>query len=778
MNERIFKVLEFDKVKHHVQSLAACGLGQSRLNDLSPYPTPEDAESELSAVDEALQLLLRLGPLPFGGVTDVTTQLQKSAIGGVLSTAELNAVVDFIYGGRRIRQAVESAADLIAMPIHKEMAVELFDARQTETEIRQAVAEDGTVHDHASPELRRLRTSRKQLESSVRNQLDGMLRSHQKYLQDPVIAMRGNSFCLPVRVDFKNQVPGIVHDYSASGATVFIEPQAVVEASAKARMVAMDEEREVERILQRLSALVATVEQELLRNVAILGQFDVWFAKASYARKEHCERPTIRRDGVWSLRKARHPLIARDVAVPVDLALGDTFQMLIITGPNTGGKTVALKTAGLLTLLAMSGCFIPTEQPSDVGWCDNIFADIGDEQSIEQSLSTFSAHMRSIVGMMEAVTRDSLVLLDELGAGTDPAEGSALSIAILNHLKAWGARVIATTHYAELKGYAFREPLAINASMEFDVQTLRPTYRLMVGVPGRSNALAIATRLGLPKHIVEDAKRFIHSDDIRVEDLIGMMESARREAEELRSQALRERNAAELIRRDLETRLHMLDTETERVRDKARAEATELVEKATSEATRIIQELRSRQSLGVHKDHELVALRKQLEGALPVDNHRTTRRKKSSELISVGSTVQVLSLGQKGEVLERSEDGKDLTIQLGLLRTKVKASDVELLQGVEEPQSTKSVRRGMPKSMPLQLDIRGETVDEAVPRVDKYLDEAVMNGLARVTIIHGKGTGALRDGVRRYLGRHTHVKTWATGGPGEGGDGATVVEVR
>lgn len=777
MDARILKILEFDKVKQQIQSCAVCSLGRNRLADLAPYAKPAEAEAELQTVDEALQFLLRLGPLPYGGITDIEGQLQKAAIGGVLSTVELNAVIHFIYGSRHVRHAVESALDAVEIPHLRELATELFDARQTEVEIREAVAEDGTVFDSASPELRRLRQARKQLESGIRNQLDNMLRSQQKILQDPIIAMRGNSFCLPVRVEFKNQVPGIVHDYSASGATVFVEPQAVVEASAKVRMIAAEEEREVERILQQLSALVAGVSQELLRNVEVLGQFDAWFAKADYARREYCERPTIREDGVWTLRKARHPLIARGVSVPVDLTLGGAFQMLIITGPNTGGKTVTLKTVGLLTLLAMSGCFIPTGQPSEIGWCDNIYADIGDEQSIEQSLSTFSAHMKSIVGMMESVSRESLVLLDELGAGTDPAEGSALSIAILDHLKGWGARVVATTHYAELKGYAFREPQAMNASMEFDVQTLRPTYRLMVGVPGRSNALAIARRLGLSEHIVENAKKFIHSDDIRIEDLIGKMETARREAEEMRAQVQVDRDIAQAHRRSLEDRVNALDAETDKIRERARLEAQEVVGKASAEANRIIQELRGRQSSGLSKDHELVALRKQLEEAGPGQANPLTRRRKASETIHVGSTVQVLSLGLQGEVLEQSDGGKELTVQLGLLRTKVKASDVEWVKGVVEAQGVKTVRRGMPKSMPLQLDIRGETVDEALPRVDKYLDDAVMNGLARVTIIHGKGTGALRDGVRRYLGRHTHVKTWAPGGPGEGGDGASIVEV-
>ncbi len=784
MNQRTLETLEYAKVKSQMRDLAACSLGKARIDAMVPFTVKDDAEHELAVVDEALQMLYRFGPLPFGGVTDIRSALRKAEIGGVLGTDELNRIVDFIQGGRRVRQALQVEPEQLDVPRLRQTALQLFDARKTEEEIRKAVGDDGTVWDHASPELARLRNQRRQLESRMRQQLEQMLRSHARYLQDPVIAMRGNNLCLPVRLEYKNQVQGIVHDVSASGATVFVEPQSVVESGARVRGLLVEEEREVERILQKLSGLVAEVAEELGENVAALGEVDQWFAKAAWARKEDCERPVLRQDGVWILRHARHPLIAKAQAVPIDLSLGDHHQMLIITGPNTGGKTVTLKTVGILTLLAMSGSFLPSRQPCDIGWCDDIFADIGDEQSIEQSLSTFSSHLRNIVQMFRQVTMNSLVLLDELGAGTDPAEGAALSMAILDHLKALGAKVVATTHYAELKVYAMNDSALINASMEFDVETLQPTYRLRLGVPGRSNALAIAQRLGLHASIIEQARAYVRTDDARIDALIESMEKAQRETERLHREADIAKRNVKALEAELERREAEFHTETDKLRQQAAAEARTIVERAKQESERIIRELRSRRDSGQVKDHELVELRKGLESALPRELERIVKKVRQREQIKVGAIVRVASLGQKGEVVEMSDDGETLTVQLGLLKMKVKQSDIELLQNADGSNSSgaaaggRSVKRGLPRQMSLQLDIRGETVEEAISRIDKYLDDAVMNGLARVTIVHGKGTGALRDGVRRYLSRHAQVKEWIRGGPGEGGDGATLVTLQ
>lgn len=784
MDQRTLETLEYAKVKSQIRDLAACSLGKTRIDAMVPYTVKDDAEYELAVVDEALQMLYRFGPLPFGGVTDIRSALRKAEIGGILGTDELNRIVDFIQGGRRVRQGLQVEPEQLDVPRLRQTALQLFDARKTEEEIRKAVADDGTIWDHASPELARLRNQRRQLESRMRQQLEQMLRSHARYLQDPVIAMRGNNLCLPVRLESKNQVPGIVHDVSASGATVFVEPQSVVESGVRVRGLLVEEEREVERILQKLSGLVAEVAEELAQNLVALGKVDQWFAKAAWARKEDCERPVLREDGVWILRHARHPLIAKGQAVPIDMSLGDHHQMLIITGPNTGGKTVTLKTVGILTLLAMSGSFLPSRQPCDIGWCDNIFADIGDEQSIEQSLSTFSSHLRNIVQMFRKVTMNSLVLLDELGAGTDPAEGAALSMAILDHLKALGAKVVATSHYAELKMYAMNDSAAINASVEFDVETLQPTYHLRLGVPGRSNALAIAQRLGLQASVIEQARAYVRTDDAHIDALIQSMEKAQRETERLYREADIAKRNGEALEVELRRREAEFYSEADKQRQQAAAEARTIVERAKQESERIIRELRSRRDSGQVKDHELVELRKGLESALPREVERIVKKARQRAEIKVGAIVRVASLGQKGEVVDMSDDGETLTVQLGLLKMKVKQFDIELLQNADGSSSSgaatggRSVKRGLPRQMSLQLDIRGETVEEAILRIDKYFDDAVMNGLSTVTIVHGKGTGALRDGVRRYLSRHAQVKEWVRGGPGEGGDGATVVTLQ
>jgi DNA mismatch repair protein MutS2 len=532
-----------------------------------------------------------------------------------------------------------------------------------------------------------------------------------------------------------------------------------------------------------LSAVVADVAEALERNAQLLADLDAWFAKALYAKAEGASAPRLSEDGVWRIRNGRHPLLPRNTAVPLNLELGSEFRVLVITGPNTGGKTVALKTVGLLTLMAMSGCLIPADEGTEIGWCDAVYVDIGDEQSIEQSLSTFSSHMRNIVSMLQRVTERSLVLLDEIGAGTDPAEGAALAMAILTHLREVGCTVMATTHYAELKAYAFNEPGVCNASVEFDPETLRPTYRLIVGVPGRSNALAIARRLGLPESILARARAAMGHDEVRLDAMLARVEQARREAEQAQAAASAARAEAEALRREWEARREALEAEETRLRNEAVREARRIVESARAEAERVIQELRARQKAGGAKDHELVALRKALEDAMP-EALPTQRRSDSdassrSKPLEVGAIVRVLSVGQKGEVVDVSGDGREATVQLGGLRMKVAKDQLEVLEPARKPVATvTSVRPRIDKPVRLELDVRGYTLEDALLAVDKYLDDAVVSGLARVHIIHGKGTGVLRDGIRRHLNRHPQVASWAPGGPGEGGDGVTVVEVR
>lgn len=777
MLERSLRALEFEYIQEQIAQFAMSSLGKSAALQMQPFANQAEAESELGAVDECLRCILRAGAPPFGGITDITSDLRRAQVGGTLSADRLLAVAQLIHGGRAFRQYVERSTELIELVHLPRLLERMVDARRTEQEIRSAIDDDGQVLDNASPTLHRLRGERRRAEGEVKTVLDRLLRSSQKLLQEPIVAMRGSYFCLAVRVEHKNQIRGIVRDVSSSGSTVYIEPQAVVDISNKVREIELLEEREIERILLELSQVVAAVAEELRVNVDVLQTVDRWFAKAAYAKATGAKRPTLT-DGVWRLYGARHPQLNRD-AVPVHVTLGESFRLLIVTGPNTGGKTVTLKTIGLLTLMAMSGCFLPTERESEIGFCSDIFVDIGDEQSIEQSLSTFSSHMKNIIQMLSNVRRDSLVLLDELGAGTDPAEGSALAIAILNRLSAVGCRVIATTHYAELKGYAFQNDAAMNASMEFDVESLRPTYRLLVGVPGRSNALAIASRLGLPQDILDEARVHVAETDVHVEALIGKLEEARREAELAQREAEEEREATERLRRAWEEKSQRLDADAEAVRTRARTEATALVERAQQESEKIIQELRSMRTTAGVKDHHLVELRKSLEGLVPEQQPaRRGKSTKSKPKLTVGSRVRVISLGQKGDIVDVSSDGSAATVQLGLMRMKVGAGDLEVLQEKREEQTVRHTRQGMAKDIRMELDVRGETAEDALLRIDKYLDDAVVTGLARVVIIHGKGTGALRNAIRRHLQHHPQVKSSVPGSHGEGGDGATVVTVR
>ncbi|MDI9260563.1 endonuclease MutS2 [Alicyclobacillus sendaiensis] len=775
MDERALDALEYDDVRGEIAQCAQTSLGQARASAMVPFAGRAEAEAELARLDEAVRMLYRVGAPPFAGIEPLQEVVERARRGGTISADEANRLARCIAGMRAMRQFVERAAEGGDFPLLASAVAPMVDLRRTEQEIRQVVDEDGQVLDHASLTLLRLRDERRRREAEIRAVLERLLRTQAKYLQEPVIAMRGDHYCLPVRVEHKSQIPGMVRDVSSSGSTVYIEPRAVVELSERVRELEVLEEREVERLLYQLAAAVAQVADEFLRDLDVAGEMDFLFAKAAYARRVDGKRPRLT-EGVWRLHGARHPKLRRD-AVPIDVELGDRFRLLIITGPNTGGKTVTLKTIGLLTLMGMSGLFLPTKRESDIGFCSHVFVDIGDEQSIEQNLSTFSSHMRRIIDMLERVTPDSLVLLDELGAGTDPAEGSALAIAILDHLASVGARVVATTHYAELKGYAFRNPAAQNASMEFDVETLRPTYRLLMGVPGRSNALAIAERLGMPKEILERARSHVAESDIHVEELIGKLESASRAAERMRDEAERALQEARDQQAHLAREKAAWEASKDAMREKAAREAREVIEQARREADAVIREIRSLRDKAVVKDHELVELRKRLEAAEPEEKRATSRRRGHAE-VRPGQRVRVLSLGQKGDVVEVAQDGRAAVVQLGAMRMKVDARDLEVV-GDAEPVAAPSVTRiGSAKDVRMELDVRGETVDDALSRIDKYLDDAVVAGISRVVIIHGKGTGALRNAIRRYLRDHPHVKSSAPAGPGEGGDGATVVHVR
>jgi DNA mismatch repair protein MutS2 len=619
----------------------------------------------------------------------------------------------------------------------------------------------------------------------VREKLEGMVRSSttQKMLQEALITVRNDRFVIPVKSEYRSSFGGIVHDQSSSGATMFIEPEQVVQMNNKLRELRIQEEREIEKILQRLTAGVAEHTDPLESNVDLLGQLDFLFAKARLAREMKGSLPAMNGKGYLRIRRGRHPLIAIENAVPLDVELGGSYSAIIVTGPNTGGKTVSLKTVGLLSLMAMTGLFVPAEDGSELCVFDAVFADIGDEQSIEQSLSTFSSHMTNIIGILKKMTPRSLVLLDEVGAGTDPAEGSALAIAILENIRAMGCRLIATTHYSELKAYAYDRQGVINASMEFDVETLRPTYRLLVGVPGRSNAFAIAERLGLSRRVIEDARVQVTEEDQRVESMIAKLEEHRIAAEHERREAERLRRETEEIRRELTEEKRKLHEQRDRWLAEAERQAADAVAKAKREAEAIIADLRKQamEEGASIKEHKLIEAKRKLDETAPKPRKPSAAASgaRAKAQVSVGDEVKVVSLGQRGHVVERQADGA--VVQLGIIKMKVALTDLEPV-GASSPsrqqKSVATVKRTRDENVRTELDLRGSNVEEAIVEVDRFLDEAIMANLSQVYIIHGKGTGVLRTGIQDYLRRHKHVRTFRIGAFNEGGLGVTVAELK
>ncbi|MGZ4107293.1 MAG: endonuclease MutS2 [Tumebacillaceae bacterium] len=781
MNERVLRVLEYDKIRDRVEKYASCSLGKARAQELFPSSVLHEVEAWQQATAEGTSVYRLRGLIPLGGIHDVRGPLRRTSLGGSLNARELADVADTIMAGRRLKKFLQDTNDMEPLPQIMELCESIPELRDVEEEIRSCIDDDANVRDTASQELRRIRGEIRTNNARVKEKLDSMLRSahYQKMLQENLVTQRNGRYCVPVKVEYRGSFDGIVHDQSASGNTLFIEPAAVVQMSNKLRELEIQEVREIDRILSRLSGEVGQHAHELLAAQESLAELDFIFAKAQYGNELKAVRPEVNEEGIVKVKRGRHPLIDPKKVVPSDLRLGEDFLLLVITGPNTGGKTVTLKTFGLLTLMAMSGLHIPADEGSVVSTFDEVFADIGDEQSIEQSLSTFSSHMTNIVKILEEVDFRSLVLFDELGAGTDPTEGAALAMSILDFLQKRGVRTVATTHYSELKGYAYNEPNAINASVEFDVQTLSPTYRLLIGVPGRSNAFAITERLGLRRDIIDSAKSRLTTEDIEVDTLIRKLEQNQITAEQ-------ERRAAEELRREMEQMKAAFEQEREqffaqkdRLMQQAEHEARKAVERADKEAKEIIEELRriAAEERGQVKEHRLIEMRKELEKAAPSLKREPSRKAKpAARELQVGDHVSVVHLGQKGHIIEIK--GKDVMVQIGSMKTKLKKDQLELLAPTPKPTRTVVTRKEDPKHVSMELDLRGNNIEEGIIRVDKYIDDAILTGMSVVHIIHGKGTGVLRNGIQEYLKSHRYVKSFRYGGEYEGGNGVTVVTLK
>lgn len=782
--ERTLRLLEFDKVKGEVAHLATTQLGREKAETLEPSFDRKQVDEALQATDEALHALRIKGDPPFGGIQDIRSLVMRARVNSRLDGPELVAVADTLSGGRKLKQYLRQVAQEKESPLLSRLEEAIAPLKEVEEAIRSSLDPQGEVLDEASPALAQIRHRIKNLEQRIRARLEEMVRSPswQKMLQEPIFTIRNDRYCLPVKAEYRHAFKGLIHDESASGATLFIEPEGIVTLSNELNEAKRAEEKEVDRILRQLTAQIGKESDRLAENLEALAELDFIFAKAYYARKIKGVLPRINEKGYFKLLNARHPFIPEGEVVPNTIELGGAYTCLVITGPNTGGKTVTLKTLGLLTLMACSGLFVPAEEGTEVA-VSPVYADIGDEQSIEQSLSTFSSHMCHIVRMMGQVEANSLVLLDEVGAGTDPAEGAALAMAILDAMIQKGARVVATTHYGELKAFAYTRPGVINASVEFDVDTLQPTYRLLLGVPGRSHALYIAAKLGLDREIIDQAQRWIKGDERRIDQLLQDLEKSRKQAEQEKMAWQKRKEEAERLREELAKERAALEKEKERLLAQARQEAEEKMDRLLKEAESLISQLRQLQQEGHRvKEHQLIEAKSRLN---QLDDEISAPHRSVSPSPSLDATVKafrpgdevyVEPFGQKGFVLEKLTD-QEYLVQIGLIKTKVKAKDLKKVKEESAKQKVTIVNTPV-KTVGLELDVRGQTAEEAMAAVDKYLDDCLLAGYHQVYIIHGKGTGQLRKSIQAFLRNHKRVKEFRLGNVGEGGSGVTVVTLR
>lgn len=791
MDRKNMEKLELDKIKEEIKRYAATIPAREMILNLSPVPDLTYVKERLREVTVARELAGEFGLPPFGGIRDLRGILEKLEKGIVLNLQELVDIKDSLGGFRSLKRyfndildnTVEGLVEKYYSPITSR-GEELIILQELEKELERCLDEHGDLKDSATPALARIRSEIARTANRIREKMDSIIKSpqFQVMLQDNLITRRRERYVVPVKSEYRNQFKGIVHDQSASGMTLFMEPLAVVQMNNRLSELEAEEEQEIYRILTMLSEKAGEYIYELERNLEIATFLDFSFARAEYSRQIDGVEPEMNDEGVVDIIKGRHPLL-REKAVPIDIYIGENFRTLIITGPNTGGKTVALKTVGLFVLMAQCGLHVPAAQETRLAVFRDVFVDIGDEQSIEQNLSTFSSHMTRIKDFLLRAGRNSLVLIDELGAGTDPGEGAALGIAILNRLKKKKAVTIVTTHYSQLKNYAFEEEGVENASVEFDLQTLEPTFRILMGIPGGSNAFAIARRLGIPEEIVDEASNYLSADELRVDNIISELSLERdrylRLKEEVRA---KEEKIDSLIRKYDELTLK-LEKEREKIIREAREEAASILEEARRETRNILQDLKRSDFLNRseidRKGNELHHQLKELEESL-LTREREEDKKRIDQEIQVGDEVRLLSTGSRGQVLSIDEERKEATVQAGIMTIRVSLED---LIKAEMPETGKKemVRRYRVRKterVSPSLDLRGKRYEDAQRILDKYLDDVFLAGLKQVEIIHGKGTGALRKAAQEILDKHVHVESYRLGLEGEGGYGVTIVKIR
>lgn len=786
MQDKVLKVLEFTKVREQLLEHAASSLGKEKIANLVPSTDFDEVVKLQAETDEGATVYRIKGNIPLSGIYDIRPHIKRSIIGGVLSPHELMQISSTIYASRQMKRFIEEIdEERTEIPILKEQVDQIIPLTNLEHVIKQAIDESGEVLDGASELLRTLRHQLRSNEARVREKLESMIRSSsaQKMLSDAIITIRNDRFVIPVKQEYRGHYGGIIHDQSSSGQTLFIEPQVIVQLNNQLQDIRVKEQLEIERILTELSAKVAEFANELQIIVKILANLDFIFAKARYGKKIKATMPIINNEGRIALYQARHPFIPLDEVVANDILLGEDYTTIVITGPNTGGKTVTLKTLGLCSLMAQAGLQVPAQDGSELAVFGAVYADIGDEQSIEQSLSTFSSHMVNIVDILNRVDDNSLVLFDELGAGTDPQEGAALAISILDEVYRIGARVVATTHYPELKAYGYNREGVLNASVEFDVETLSPTYKLLLGVPGRSNAFEISQRLGLNERIINNARSYISEDTNQIDNMIASLEESKHQAEIEQQEALDFLRQAEKLHKDLQKQMLEFYEKKDSMLEKAAAKAAEIVDEAKKEAEQVIRDLRKMRTEkhAEIKEHELIDAKKRLEKAVPemTKSAKLTNKKSKKQQYLPGDEVRVLTFDQRGTLVEKVS-ADEWQVQMGILKMKVKEKDMEYLGSTEKKQETRpmAIVKGSDSHVKLELDLRGERYEDALLKVEKYIDDALLASYPRVSIIHGKGTGALRQGVQEYLRNHRAVKKIRFGEAGEGGTGVTVVEFK
>ena len=788
MNRKALQVLEYDKIIERLTDYAASEPAKKLCRDLVPSSDYEEIIRNQTETTDAVTRIRQKGTVSFGGIRDIRDSLKRLDIGSSLSIPELLSVSSLLTASARVK-AYGRHEDSELPPDSLE---ELFEALEPLTpvnsEIKRCILSEDEVSDDASPGLRHVRRSMKTIQDRIHSQLNSILNGSRSYLQEAVITMRDGRYCLPVKAEYKNQVAGMVHDQSSTGSTLFIEPMAVIKLNNDLRTLEIQEQKEIEAVLADLSNQLVPCQEELRTDLEILTHLDFVFAKAALSR--HCKGscPVFNREHYINIKDGRHPLLDPEKVVPINIHLGKDFDLLIVTGPNTGGKTVSLKTVGLFTLMGQAGLHIPAFEGSQLGVFEDVFADIGDEQSIEQSLSTFSSHMTKIVDILEKADSNSLCLFDELGAGTDPTEGAALAISILSFLHNMKCRTMATTHYSELKVFALTTPGVENACCEFNVETLRPTYRLLIGIPGKSNAFAISQKLGLPDYIIEDAKTHLEAKDETFEDMLTHLEENRVTIEKERQEIEEYKKEMEGLRQKLRQKTERLDERTDALIQSAKEEAQRILREAKETADRTIRNINKLgDSAGLTKqlEAERTRLREQLQSVekdLSISaNTKKPKKAVSPKSLKVGDGVRVLTMNLNGTVSTLPNAKGDLYVQMGILRSLVNIKDIELL---DEPvvtaptlSKTGSGKIKMSKSSTIspEVNLIGMTVDEALPVLDKYLDDAYLSHLNQVRVVHGRGTGALKAGVHKHLKKLKYVKEFRLGEFGEGDSGVTIV---